>query len=148
MSLDPSVMAALREIDAYPEDPSASRGVEHTQTHISHVFLTAERVYKFRRAVALVLGPAQAAENPLAHVARQVEQQIADRVLVLVRALPRLLRANVAQRFFDLVQTEPKLVAGCARELGRQLFGRRHDAEFSNTVRARPAGRPAAIRGR
>ena len=46
-------LAALSAPEAYPGDPSAKAGVEHVQTHLSHVFLTGERVYKFRKAVDL-----------------------------------------------------------------------------------------------
>jgi hypothetical protein len=46
-------LEALRSPHAYPHDASAAAGVEHVQTHISHVFLTARRVYKFRKAVDL-----------------------------------------------------------------------------------------------
>ena len=46
------LVAALAEPVAYPADASARRGVTHVQTHISHVFLTAERVYKLRKAVS------------------------------------------------------------------------------------------------
>jgi aminoglycoside phosphotransferase family enzyme/predicted kinase len=38
---------------AYPGDAAASEGVETLQTHISHLFFTRERVYKFRKAVEL-----------------------------------------------------------------------------------------------
>ena len=46
-------MAALSAPDAYPADPSAKSGLLHVQTHISHVFLSGERVYKLRKAVTL-----------------------------------------------------------------------------------------------
>jgi uncharacterized protein len=38
---------------AFPHDPSARAGVDRVDTHISHVFLTGERVYKLRRPVRL-----------------------------------------------------------------------------------------------
>jgi aminoglycoside phosphotransferase family enzyme/predicted kinase len=38
---------------AYPLDASAGSGVRWVQTHISHVFLTATRVYKLRKAAQL-----------------------------------------------------------------------------------------------
>jgi len=44
---------ALAHESAYREDPSAAAGLEALQTHISHVFLTGERVYKLRKAVDL-----------------------------------------------------------------------------------------------
>jgi len=45
--------AALARPEAYPGDPSAAAGVEWVQTHLSHVYLTGERVYKFRKPVRL-----------------------------------------------------------------------------------------------
>jgi aminoglycoside phosphotransferase family enzyme/predicted kinase len=51
---DPEVIAGLAEPRAYPKDPEAGAGrVEVVQTHLSHVFLTPTRVYKFRKAVDL-----------------------------------------------------------------------------------------------
>ncbi|MEE9278616.1 MAG: AAA family ATPase [Myxococcota bacterium] len=49
--LSPELPAALREASAYPEDESAEAGIRELQTHISHVFLSARRVYKLRKAV-------------------------------------------------------------------------------------------------
>ena len=51
--LTPRVLTALATASAHPRDPSARGGVEWVQTHLSHVFLTRERVYKFRKAVDL-----------------------------------------------------------------------------------------------
>jgi hypothetical protein len=48
--LTPEVLSALATPGAHPRDPSA-QGVEWIQTHLSHVFLTGERVYKFRKPV-------------------------------------------------------------------------------------------------
>jgi hypothetical protein len=42
---------ALAEPRAHPFDASAAEGVAWVQTHISHVFLTRERVYKLRKPV-------------------------------------------------------------------------------------------------
>jgi hypothetical protein len=39
--------------EAFPGDPSAVAGVEWIQTHLSHVYRTADRVYKFRKPVDL-----------------------------------------------------------------------------------------------
>jgi aminoglycoside phosphotransferase family enzyme/predicted kinase len=44
---------ALAHPEAFPGDPSAVRGVEWIQTHLSHVYRTADRVYKFRKPVDL-----------------------------------------------------------------------------------------------
>src|SRR5262245_4544360 len=52
-ALEAREIAALSEPRAFPRDPSSAGGVEHVQTHLSHVFLTGERVYKFRKAVDL-----------------------------------------------------------------------------------------------
>jgi aminoglycoside phosphotransferase family enzyme/predicted kinase len=46
-------VAALGRADAYPHDPSAALALEQIQTHLSHVFLTGRRVYKFRKSVDL-----------------------------------------------------------------------------------------------
>ncbi len=43
----------LARVSAYPGDASARDGVQWVQTHLSHVFLTGERVYKLRKAVDL-----------------------------------------------------------------------------------------------
>ncbi len=51
--VDAELLAGLALPEAYPEDLSASAGVEEVQTHISYVFLTGARVYKFRKAVDL-----------------------------------------------------------------------------------------------
>lgn len=49
--LEPGLVEFLATPAAYPGDPSAAAGVEHVQTHLSHVFLTGERVYKLHKAV-------------------------------------------------------------------------------------------------
>jgi hypothetical protein len=49
--LEPELVEGLAARDAYPDDASAARGVQHIQTHLSHVFLTAERVYKLHKSV-------------------------------------------------------------------------------------------------
>jgi len=51
--LPDGLVASLSAPAAYPADPSAARGIRHVQTHISHVFLSGERVYKLRKAVTL-----------------------------------------------------------------------------------------------
>ena len=52
-SLPEGLVEGLSRPGAYANDPSAAAGVTTVQTHISHLFLTAERVYKLRKAVAL-----------------------------------------------------------------------------------------------
>jgi uncharacterized protein len=47
------LIAGLRHASAYPEDASARGRIAHVQTHLSHVFLTGEKVYKLRKAVDL-----------------------------------------------------------------------------------------------
>ena len=49
--LDPGLVAALEKPDAYPRGAGAERGIAHIQTHLSHVFLTQDRVYKLHKAV-------------------------------------------------------------------------------------------------
>jgi aminoglycoside phosphotransferase family enzyme/predicted kinase len=48
-----ALLASLADPGAHPHDASASSGVDWVQTHISHVFLTGERVYKLRKDVDL-----------------------------------------------------------------------------------------------
>jgi aminoglycoside phosphotransferase family enzyme/predicted kinase len=52
-SISPLLLESLAFPSAYPNDASAALGVEHIQTHISHLFLTPDRVYKLRKAVNL-----------------------------------------------------------------------------------------------
>ena len=52
-SLPEKLIADLRQPAGYPLDPDAAAGVEWIQTHLSHVFLTATRVYKLRKAAVL-----------------------------------------------------------------------------------------------
>jgi aminoglycoside phosphotransferase family enzyme/predicted kinase len=51
--LSARLIAGLAHAAAYPEDSSARNPVTHLQTHLSHVFLTGEKVYKLRKAVDL-----------------------------------------------------------------------------------------------
>jgi aminoglycoside phosphotransferase family enzyme/predicted kinase len=51
---DEAVVAALARPDAYADSGGApAASVEAIQTHLSHVFLCGERVYKFRKSVSL-----------------------------------------------------------------------------------------------
>ncbi len=51
--VDGAVWRALACAEAFPDDPTAASGVEWIQTHLSHVYLTGARVYKFRKPVDL-----------------------------------------------------------------------------------------------
>ena len=51
--LPDGLVAGLGDPAAYVHDPDAGGDVATIQTHISHVFLTASRVYKLRKAVSL-----------------------------------------------------------------------------------------------
>jgi aminoglycoside phosphotransferase family enzyme/predicted kinase len=52
-ALGRAILEQLHRAPAYPDDSSAAEGVDWVQTHLSHVFLTGDRVYKFRKAVDL-----------------------------------------------------------------------------------------------
>jgi len=52
-TIEAEVWAALARAEAFPGDSTASAGVEWIQTHISHVYRTGARVYKFRKPVDL-----------------------------------------------------------------------------------------------
>lgn len=45
------LVAGLCEANAYPPEVGAGQAVTHIQTHLSHVFLVGERVYKLHKAV-------------------------------------------------------------------------------------------------
>ncbi len=49
--LEPGLVAGLASASAYPDDRTAARGLQHVQTHLSHVFLSGERAYKLHKAV-------------------------------------------------------------------------------------------------
>jgi len=52
-ALPDGLAEALASPAAHPEDVAAGQGIEHRQTHISHLYLTRDRVYKLRKAVDL-----------------------------------------------------------------------------------------------
>ena len=53
-ALPPELVADLADARAYPDDASAEHsGVETLQTHLSHLYLTEDRVVKLRKAVEL-----------------------------------------------------------------------------------------------
>jgi aminoglycoside phosphotransferase family enzyme/predicted kinase len=58
--------------DAYPTDPSAGRGAAWIQTHISHLFLTENRVYKLRKCVDLGFVDFTTREERNADCAREI----------------------------------------------------------------------------
>jgi hypothetical protein len=49
--VDARLVEGLGRREAYPDDPSAPAGITHVQTHLSHVFLSGQRVYKLRKAI-------------------------------------------------------------------------------------------------
>lgn len=51
--LPAGLAAALARPAAHPFDASAAAGIEHVQTHLSHVYLTGTRAWKLRKAAAL-----------------------------------------------------------------------------------------------
>lgn len=52
-ALEAGLPEALSRPEAYPNDPDAREGVDVVQTHLSHVFLTRNRVYKLHKDVDL-----------------------------------------------------------------------------------------------
>jgi uncharacterized protein len=83
------VWAALARPDAFPDDPSARAGVEWIQTHLSHVYRTGGRVYKFRKAVDLGFVRFRAREERDADCLREValNRRLAPDVYLGVAAL-------------------------------------------------------------
>ena len=72
-SLCSEVLATLATPQAYPHDASAGAGVRWVQTHLSHVFLTGARVYKFRKDVDLGFVRFTALDERNADCLREVE---------------------------------------------------------------------------
>jgi aminoglycoside phosphotransferase family enzyme/predicted kinase len=68
----PETLTRFTQPDAYPEDPSASRGAAWIQTHLSHLFLTESRVYKLRKPVDLGFVDFTTREERNADCAREV----------------------------------------------------------------------------
>jgi aminoglycoside phosphotransferase family enzyme/predicted kinase len=104
--LTAKVMAELETPEAYLGDASAPAGIERLQTHISYLFLTADRVYKFRRDVDLGFVCFRTREERNADCLREV-------------ALNRRLAPDVYLGVAPLIFS-----GGCARigELGEELF--------------------------
>jgi len=65
-------LADLSMPAAYPGDSGAASGIERIDTHISHVFLSAGRVYKLRRPVRLSFLDFASAQERLADCLREV----------------------------------------------------------------------------
>ncbi len=74
--LQGDALAALTDPNAYCEDPP-TKSVEWIQTHLSHVFLTDSRVYKFRKPVDL----------GFAQLSTRAQKSLLRPVLCSVRAL-------------------------------------------------------------
>ncbi len=65
-------LARLLDPAAYPTDPGAAGGIARVDTHISHVFLTAGRVYKLRRPVKLAFLDFSDPDERLADSVREI----------------------------------------------------------------------------
>ncbi len=122
-----AVVSALSSAGAYPHDASARRGVELEQTHISFVFLTGERVYKFRKPVELPFLDFSSVELRNADCVREV-------------TLNRRLAPDV------YLGVAPLLVDGDRFEIGAvvEAPAREHDSlEHCVVMRRLPSGRDA-----
>jgi aminoglycoside phosphotransferase family enzyme/predicted kinase len=117
--------ALLAQPDAYPEDPRAAR-VEWVETHLSHVFLTAARAYKFRKPVDLGFVDFTTRDERNADCLREV-------------ALNRRLAPDVYLGVAPLVGTpEQPRVGACAESLSAEAV------EHCVVMRRLAAGRDAA----
>jgi hypothetical protein len=122
--LPEGLVAALSAPDAYPADASAARGIQHIQTHISHVFLSGERVYKLRKAVRLAFLDFGTRE-------RRNEDALAE--IRLNRRLAPDVYLGVA----------PVLRAGAGWRIGALGEAAGPDAEHAVVMRRLPDGRDA-----
>ena len=91
--LAPELVACLATPEAHPDDPDDGSHVAWVQTHISHVFLTRQRVYKLRKAVDL----------PFLHFATRAER---DRDCLREVALNRRLAPDVYLGVAPVVENE------------------------------------------
>jgi hypothetical protein len=126
-SLSAEDLIALGSPAAHPGDSSAAPGVEHVQTHLSHVFLTGRRVYKFRKAIDLgfVRFTARAERN--ADCLREI-------------ALNRRLAPDVYLGVAPLLR-DPVRIGPVGEDLVRAPGG--GEAEHCVVMRRLPAGRDA-----
>ncbi len=87
--MDSDALACLADASAYPLDTSASTGIQRIDTHISHVFLTGARAYKFRRPVKLSFLDFSKASERTADCVREVvlNRRLAPDVYLGVAAL-------------------------------------------------------------
>lgn len=139
--LPAGLVEALREPCAYPNDPGAVAGVDEVQTHVSHVFLTRERVYKLRKAV----------DHGFIRFGR-LEQRNADCVREL--RLNRRFAPDVYLGLAPVLPSDGGFTLGKLRE-GLLAAGVRETPEHCVVMRRLPDGRDAlslleggALRGR
>lgn len=123
----PHVWEELRRPAAYPDDPGASDGVEEIQTHISRVFLTRDRVYKFRKAAVLPFVDFGARGERNADCEREV-------------ALNRRLAPDV------YLGVAPLLLGPGGARVGPLTSGTASDREHCVVMRRLPEGRDALSR--
>ncbi len=127
-ALAPEELGALALPGAYPGDSSAALGVEQVQTHLSYVFLTGRRVYKFRKAVDLEFVRFTARAERNADCLREV-------------ALNRRLAPDVYLGVAPLLR-EPVRIGPVAEALA-SASGGGSEAEHCVVMRRLPAGRDA-----
>jgi hypothetical protein len=127
-ALSPDELRALAAPGAYPDDASAGRAVEQVQTHLSHVFLTGRRVYKFRKSVDLGF---------VRFTSRGERNADCLREVVLNRRLAPDVYLGVAPLLHAPVRVGP-VAEGLVRSPDRG-----EDAEHCVVMRRLPAGRDA-----
>jgi len=127
-ALSPEELGALAAPGAYPDDSSAALGVEQAQTHLSHVFLTGGRVYKFRKAVDFGFVRFTSRDERNADCLREV-------------ALNRRLAPDVYLGVAPLLRA-PVRIGAVAEGLVR-VPGSGEDAEHCVVMRRLPSGRDA-----
>lgn len=109
---------ALERGFAYPEDDSARGGVVRLQTHISNVFLTPNRVYKFRKPVQLDFLDFSTREKRNADCLREiaVNRRFAPDVYLGVAALYETegdLRVGPVREQLEFVSADGKTLEHC-----------------------------------
>jgi aminoglycoside phosphotransferase family enzyme/predicted kinase len=115
---------------AYPHDGSAARGIEHVQTHLSHVYLSGARAWKLRKAVQLGFVDFSTRAERNADCAREVllNRRLAPDVYLGVAPIER---AGDGFRVGRIVDVESAAALAAAAH------------EFVVAMRRLPAGRDA-----
>ncbi|MBI5505574.1 MAG: AAA family ATPase [Deltaproteobacteria bacterium] len=137
--MESDALACLADASAYPLDPSSSAGIERIDTHISHVFLTGTRAYKFRRPVKLAFLDFSRADERARDCLRELvlNRRLSPDVYLGVAPLRRSAGRCCVGACADALSATPDVVEHCVvmrrLERGRDL----HTLLAAGSIQAR-----------